>query len=100
MSRLLEGRRVVVTGAATGIGAAAVGALTAAGAEVLGTFHRRPPETDAAEWVSCDVTDPASVDQLFTTAQARMGGVDVLIHAAGACNPGSPVRSQKPIWTQ
>lgn len=90
MADALEGRRVVVTGAATGIGAAAVSALTAAGAQVLATFHHSPPVEAGGEWVSCDVTDPESVAQLFATAENRWGGIDVLVHAAGAWKPGIP----------
>lgn len=86
----LEGRRVLVTGAATGIGAAAVSALSSAGAQVVATFHHQPPQTEAADWLPCDVTDAASVEQLFSTIRTQLGGLDVLIHAAGAWKPGIP----------
>jgi NAD(P)-dependent dehydrogenase (short-subunit alcohol dehydrogenase family) len=41
----LEGKRTLVTGGATGIGAAAVAVLSAAGAEVVATYHSTPPLT-------------------------------------------------------
>ncbi|MDT5221147.1 MAG: 3-oxoacyl-[acyl-carrier protein] reductase, partial [Mycobacterium sp.] len=45
-----------MTGAATGIGAAAVAALTGAGAQVAGTYHQTPPPEDlVATWLQCDV---------------------------------------------
>ncbi|KAB2863704.1 MAG: SDR family NAD(P)-dependent oxidoreductase, partial [Bauldia sp.] len=40
----LDGRRALVTGGATGIGAAIARGLAAAGADVAVTFHTRPPD--------------------------------------------------------
>lgn len=40
---VLEGRRVIVAGAATGIGASTVEAMLGAGAQVVGLFHRTDP---------------------------------------------------------
>src|ERR1700722_18273332 len=52
----LSGRRILVTGAATGIGAAAVDVLAEAGAAVAATYHQTPPPDDlAATWLQCDV---------------------------------------------
>jgi len=54
----LRGRRILVTGGATGIGAAAVGVLTEAGATVTATYHQTPPPDDlVATWLQCDVRD-------------------------------------------
>jgi NAD(P)-dependent dehydrogenase (short-subunit alcohol dehydrogenase family) len=87
----LTGRRVLVTGAAGGIGAAAVEALTAAGAQVVATYHRTEPQTDAeVDWLRCDVTDEDSVAQAFSSVEDRFGRLDVLIHAAGLWTPGIP----------
>ncbi|HZC11276.1 MAG TPA: short-chain dehydrogenase, partial [Mycobacterium sp.] len=44
----LAGRRILITGGATGIGAAAVGVLHEAGARVVATYHRTTPDDDAA----------------------------------------------------
>ncbi|GAB4977679.1 hypothetical protein MAHJHV60_31940 [Mycobacterium avium subsp. hominissuis] len=46
MTDELRGRRILVTGAATGIGAAAVSVLTDAGADVVATYHTTPPPPD------------------------------------------------------
>jgi 3-oxoacyl-[acyl-carrier protein] reductase len=43
MAQPLRGRRILVTGGATGIGAAAVQVLSEAGAAVVATYHRTPP---------------------------------------------------------
>lgn len=87
----IENRRILVTGAATGIGAAAVDVLTAAGARVAGTFHNtEPSRTAEASWIHCDATDQASVNKAVGEAVAELGGLDVLIHAAGHWQVGVP----------
>src|ERR1700742_503900 len=89
---LLEGRRILVTGAATGIGAAAVRVLHAAGARLAATYHRTAPAGDAPDvaWLQCDVRDPESVDNAFAGAVRELGGLDVLVNAAGLWQPGVP----------
>jgi 3-oxoacyl-[acyl-carrier protein] reductase len=89
---LLEGRRILVTGAATGIGAAAVRVLHAAGARVAATYHRTAPAGDAPDvaWLQCDVRDVESVDNAFAGAVRELGGLDVLVNAAGLWQPGVP----------
>jgi 3-oxoacyl-[acyl-carrier protein] reductase len=89
---LLEGRRILVTGAATGIGAAAVRVLHTAGAELAATYHRTAPADDApaVAWLQCDVRDADSVDSAFGRAVQELGGLDVLVNAAGLWQPGVP----------
>lgn len=88
----LDGRRVLVTGGATGIGAAAVEVLCAAGARVVATYHRTAPDDNAQalRWLQCDVRDPASVDATFHDAVQELGGLDVLVNAAGLWQAGVP----------
>ena len=92
MSGELQGRRILVTGGATGIGAAAVEVLTRAGADVVATFHKTPPPADlpAAAWLPCDARDAPAVDEMVAAAVGKLGGLDVLIHAAGMWQPGIP----------
>ncbi len=87
----LRGRRILVTGGATGIGAAAVGALTEAGAEVAATYHQTPPPDGlAAAWLQCDVRDADAVSAMVRQAAERLGGLDVLVNAAGLWQAGIP----------
>lgn len=91
VSRPLKGRRVVVTGAATGLGAAAVRALAGAGAAVVATYHDAEPADDAAvTWLPCDVRDAGAVDAMVDEAVGALGGLDVLVHAAGLWQQGVP----------
>jgi NAD(P)-dependent dehydrogenase (short-subunit alcohol dehydrogenase family) len=72
-------KRVIITGAASGIGAAAVEALRAKGARVVGLDIN-----GSEEIVECDVRDQTSVDRAVSEAIERLGGgVDVLINNAG-----------------
>jgi 3-oxoacyl-[acyl-carrier protein] reductase len=91
MTQPLDGRRILVTGGATGIGAAAVRVLSQAGAAVVATYHRTPPaDREGLSWVQCDVRDAASVDEMVRGAAETLGGLDVLLHAAGLWQPGVP----------
>jgi 3-oxoacyl-[acyl-carrier protein] reductase len=92
MAQPLRGRRILVTGGATGIGAAAVHVLSEAGAAVVATYHRTPPPDDAGKWLQCDLRDAAAVDAMVSGAAETLGGLDVLLHAAGLWQPGIPGR--------
>ena len=71
--------RVIVTGAAGGIGAATATALRARGCAVAGLDL----SSDDPEVLACDVTDQQSVDSAVAQALVRLGGLDVLINCAG-----------------
>ena len=91
MTSPLQDRRILVTGGATGIGAAAVHVLTEAGAAVVATYHRTPPpERAGVSWVQCDVRDANAVDEMVKGAAESLGGLDVLLHAAGLWQAGIP----------
>ncbi|MFI5004495.1 MAG: SDR family NAD(P)-dependent oxidoreductase [Solirubrobacterales bacterium] len=85
----LEGRRVLITGAARGIGAGAARRLHERGARVaLAGLEPELLEPLAAElggapWFECDVTDRAQVDSAVEAAVERLGGLDVVIANAG-----------------
>ncbi|TCP54287.1 NAD(P)-dependent dehydrogenase (short-subunit alcohol dehydrogenase family) [Tamaricihabitans halophyticus] len=75
-----EGARIAVTGAAGGIGQVTCEVLRERGARV---FALDRAETDAGEYVACDVTDEDSVEQAVARIQELAGGVDGLVAAAG-----------------
>jgi NAD(P)-dependent dehydrogenase (short-subunit alcohol dehydrogenase family) len=76
--------RVLLTGAAGGIGSAAAAELRARGAQVLG-LDLKPGE----DILACDVRDQASVDAAVAAAIDRLGGLDVLVNNAGIGTPQS-----------
>jgi len=69
-------KRVVITGAASGIGAQTARQLRAAGHRVVGLDLAAGDDI-----VACDVRDQASVDAAIATAVERLGGLDVLNNA-------------------
>ncbi|HSL63154.1 MAG TPA: SDR family NAD(P)-dependent oxidoreductase [Gaiellaceae bacterium] len=78
----LEGKTAVVTGASSGIGAATVRALRREGARVAGGA-RRADRVDAEVALELDVTRAESCEAFVERAVAELGGVDVLVNAAG-----------------
>lgn len=82
------GRRVVVTGCASGIGAALVGQLTGLGAEVVG-LDVRPPAFELNDFHPVDLSDPASIDSAVGSID---GQVDALFNVAGVSSGiGNPL---------
>lgn len=77
--------RVVITGAASGIGAAAANELRSQGARVVGLDLNAVSD----DVIACDVRDQHSVDRAVAEALERLGGLNVLINNAGIGNPQS-----------
>ena len=78
----LDGRTAIVTGASSGIGAATARALRREGVRVAGGA-RRVERVEADVALELDVTDPASCAGFVDRAVSELGGVDVLVNAAG-----------------
>ncbi len=103
MSGSLDGRRVLVTGASSGIGEATARACRKAGATVVG-IARRQDRLDAlftSHGVMPVAGDVARTDQaadLIARAVAAMGGVDVLVNSAGIARPGLIAQADPADW--
>ena len=86
----LRGRRVVISGASSGIGLETARMLASKGAEVCLTARRADPLAAAAKEIGdgawawpCDVADPESVVALAAETKTRWGAVDGLVNNAG-----------------
>jgi NAD(P)-dependent dehydrogenase (short-subunit alcohol dehydrogenase family) len=91
----LQGRRVLVTGSARGLGEAFARALVGAGAKVVvsDVLHERGQALaqelgDNASYVPMDLSDAASIRSGVDAAAAAMGGLDGLINNAAITNSG------------
>lgn len=89
----LKGRSALVTGAASGIGAAIVARLRAAGAVVAGMDLQPSPHADCA--VIADLRKAAQLAAAFDQVQAQIGMPHIFVHAAaiqrqGGCLDGDP----------
>ncbi len=81
--RGLSGLRVMITGAAGGIGRAVIDRLQAEGAVVMGVDMIDPPNNGLAFAGIADVTDEESVKTVFDSAVREVGGIDALVATAG-----------------
>ena len=81
-----DGKRVVVTGSASGIGEATARLAAERGADVVGLDVKRPA-SHPGEFVQCDLSDPASID---AAAEAIGGPVHALFNCAGLSGGAAP----------
>jgi NAD(P)-dependent dehydrogenase (short-subunit alcohol dehydrogenase family) len=93
----LDGRRIIVTGGASGMGEGLVRAFPGLGARVVSLDLSEQSGTAIADeagakFVQVDVSNKASVDSAFADAVGQLGGLDVLVHAAGIA-PSSPAEA-------
>lgn len=100
---MLDGRTVMVTGAAAGVGRGIALACAAAGAHVIVATRREnglelvrqiDQRGDAASWAQCDVTDRPSVERAVQEAVARTGALDAVVHNA------TSNQSSQPHWLE
>src|SRR5258707_14901575 len=93
MVRELLGRRILITGASSGIGRCLAEQSAQAGAHLALVARSADKLEDLAQLlttrgataiaVPADITSPAERQRLLDTAVSRLGGLDVLINNAG-----------------
>ncbi|OBG81237.1 3-oxoacyl-ACP reductase [Mycobacterium sp. NS-7484] len=105
LTQRLAGKVAVITGGAGGIGLAAGKRLRAEGATiVVGDIDPTTGEAAAEEldglFVAVDVSDEGAVDQLFDTAAATFGSVDIAFNNAGISPPEDDLieTTELPAW--
>jgi NAD(P)-dependent dehydrogenase (short-subunit alcohol dehydrogenase family) len=88
---LLAGKAAIVTGAATGIGAAIATLFAREGATVLAVDRDPidlPNEPRRIETLRLDITEADAAVRIAEAAAARLGGLDILVNNAGIVIPG------------
>jgi NAD(P)-dependent dehydrogenase (short-subunit alcohol dehydrogenase family) len=101
----LRDRVAVVTGGASGIGAASARAFAAEGA-IVAVVDRNAEGANAVAseikglGVSCDVGNEASVNEAFDRIQAELGPVEVLFNNAGIATGGDPLSTDPAVWDE
>lgn len=82
MVKPLDGKRILVTGAASGIGRATIDALADAGAKTVGLDISAAGDM-RHHFVRADMRNEAEIISAVAAAVTHMGGLDVLINNAG-----------------
>lgn len=100
----LDGRRVLVTGASSGIGRATAEAAAAAGARVALLARRREvlddvaAALDGAVVVPADVADAAAAAAAVDEAAEALGGLDAVVNSAGLAAPARVLEGDPADW--
>jgi NAD(P)-dependent dehydrogenase (short-subunit alcohol dehydrogenase family) len=97
MGRDISGRKAIVTGAASGIGAAAVARLMADGCDVLAVDVVEDGLAGTHNMVT-DLNDSGEIIGVASNARALLGGCDVLINNAGVCPAGPLNEMTDAMW--
>ncbi|WP_227997838.1 SDR family NAD(P)-dependent oxidoreductase [Nocardia australiensis] len=108
--RRYEGRRVFVTGAGSGIGQGIALRLLDEGAQLVAADIDQPgleitaakagDAADRLRTVQVNIADPDSVRTATSEALEFLGGLDVLVNAAGILRPGRTHEMPLEIWNQ
>jgi len=93
-----DGLVALVTGGASGIGAAVVRELATRGAHVA-VLDRDPADPEhAALSIACDISDPAAVDAAVAAVVDRFGRLDVVVNNAGIGAQGDVTANDDDEW--
>jgi 2-keto-3-deoxy-L-fuconate dehydrogenase len=95
-----QGLVAVVTGGASGIGAATARLLQKRGARVAALERHTDGVPDGVLALRCDVTDTSAVDAAVTEVVERLGGVDVLVNNAGIGAVGDVSQNDDAEWAR
>jgi len=104
---VLEGKRILVVGASSGIGREVGIQAAAAGARVAFAARRSELMQEAAEsagsgsiGLACDVTDAGACERVVADAAAAFGGLDAFVYAAGVSPLARLAESGGEAWRQ
>ena len=104
----MSARNAVVTGASRGIGKAIAKQLIADGMNCVLVARDQAKLNDAVGelqtsgqvvlGMTCDVAQPAQVEDLFAAVKDRLGGIDVLVNCAGRSGGGITKDITDELW--
>eukprot|EP00744_Colponema_vietnamica_P000234 GILI01000422.1.p1 GENE.GILI01000422.1~~GILI01000422.1.p1 ORF type:complete len:318 (-),score=80.63 GILI01000422.1:607-1560(-) len=107
MNNLYFNKKVIVTGASSGIGRAVALRLLQSGAQVVLIARRERRLTEVAQaktnsgvayCIVADLTDPRQAETAFRTAMTQLRGLDLLVNAAGTVRAVSLVNTGLDEW--
>jgi 2-keto-3-deoxy-L-fuconate dehydrogenase len=93
-----DGLKAVVTGAASGIGAAIAAELARRGAAVAGLDLNPEGVAPPAKGIHCDVGDDSSVRAAIEQAVEQLGGIDIVANNAGIGAQGTVADNDDDTW--
>lgn len=104
----LSGKRALVTGASSGIGAEAAAMFATAGAHVAvhartlaragETVEKIVAEGGQAFAVEADLTDTSAINSMCDKTIKTLGGIDIVLNNAGYYTPGTVVDATDDLW--
>ena len=99
----LDNKVCVVTGGASGIGAATCRAFTAKGARVVVTDINMEGARQVAEEIgglaiACDVSVEAEVNNLVAESEKQLGPIDLFFNNAAVATGGNPLNTPIDVW--
>ena len=99
----LNDRVAIITGAASGIGAACARGFARQGAKVVVADTNEAGAAAVADEVqglaiACDVSDEAAVNDLVAQTQRELGPVDVFFSNAAVASGGDPLYTPVDVW--
>ena len=102
MTAAMAGRKVLVTGASSGIGAAIADAIVADGGRVAlvarsaATVEQQAGRLGDAVAAPADVTDAATLADTIRRAAGEMGGLDAVVGWPGSSDPEGSANRRRP----